>query len=101
MFLEHFSESKHQQQRGVPETNSEKPSLAEPISMAAFYDWPTRTAKVARAHIVSFTETSEQRLSMIRSRSHRLGDRKAQGIITAVCPKRNPGMGDRDWETRR
>ena len=36
---------------------------------------------------------------MIRSRSHRLGDRKAQCIITAVCP--NPGMGDRDWETRR
>ena len=59
MFLEHFSESKHQQQRGIPETNSEKPSLAEPISTAACYDWPTRTAKLARAHIVSFTETSE------------------------------------------
>ena len=59
MFLEHFSESKHQQQRGIPETNSEKPSLAEPISTAACYDWPTRTAKLARAHIVSFTETAE------------------------------------------
>ena len=33
--------------------------LSEPISTAACYDWPTRTAKVARAHIVSFTETSE------------------------------------------
>ena len=59
MFLEHFNESKHQQQRGIPETNSEKPSLAEPISTAACYDWPTRTAKLARAHSVSFTETAE------------------------------------------
>ena len=59
MFLEHVSESKHQQQRGIPETNSEKPSLAEPISTAACYDWPTRTAKLARAHIASFTETAE------------------------------------------
>ena len=59
MFLEHFSESKHQQLQGIPETNSEKPSLAEPISTAACYDWPTRTAKLARAHIVALTETSE------------------------------------------
>ena len=59
MFLEHFSESKHQQQRGIPETNSEKPSLAEPISTAACYDWPTRTAKLARARTLSFTETAE------------------------------------------
>ena len=36
-----------------------KPSLDEPISTAACYDWPTRTAKLARAHIASFTETSE------------------------------------------
>ena len=62
MFLEHLSESKHQQQRGIPETNSEKPSLAEPISTAATIGLrgrDTRTAKLARAHIVSFTETAE------------------------------------------
>ena len=51
MFLEHFSESKHQQQRGIPETNSEKPSLAEPISTAACYDWPiTETAEAEAFH---------------------------------------------------
>ena len=49
-----ISESKLQQQR-ISETNSEKPSLAESITglmTTACYDWPTRMAKLARAHCV-------------------------------------------------
>ena len=35
----------------------------------------------------------------LRSRSSRLGNRKAQSIATGFCP--NPGLGDLDWERSR
>ena len=65
-----ISEVNHQQQQQQAHFGF-KPSLAEPITglmTAACYDWPTKTAKLARAQcVILFAETNRSRCDLSAS----------------------------------